>query len=61
MRGVGIELRLYGVDPDMAVNKAIEGGFHVLQQPTNKEHGLREAYIIGPDNYVWVPSAVAEK
>jgi hypothetical protein len=28
----------------------------VLQAPANKPHGLREAYIAGPDGYVWVPS-----
>jgi len=24
--------------------------------PADKPHGLREAYIAGPDGYVWVPS-----
>ena len=28
----------------------------ILQPPTNKPHGLREAYILDPDGYCWVPS-----
>ena len=55
-RGAGIELRLYETDPDIATDRALAKGFHVLQHPTNKPHGLREAYILDPDGYVWVPS-----
>lgn len=55
IRGAGLELRLYDVDPDHAARKAEERGFHILQEPTSKDHGLREAYIIGPDGYCWVP------
>ena len=32
----------------------IEKGFQVLAGATDKPHGLREAYIEGPDGYVWV-------
>lgn len=56
IRGAGLELRLYGVDPDAAAARAEAAGFTVLQAPTDKPHGLREAYIAGPDGYVWVPS-----
>lgn len=56
IRGAGLELRLYGVDPEAAVGKAEAAGFTVLQPPSDKPHGLREAYIAGPDGYVWVPS-----
>lgn len=59
IRGAGLELRLYGVDPDAAVARAAALGFTVLQGPTDKPHGLREAYIAGPDGYVWVPSVHA--
>jgi hypothetical protein len=27
----------------------------VLQAPADKPHGLREAYILDPDGYCWVP------
>ncbi len=54
-RGIGVELRLYGVDPDLAEARARDRGDAILQPATDKGHGLREAYIIDPDGYVWVP------
>jgi catechol 2,3-dioxygenase-like lactoylglutathione lyase family enzyme len=56
IRGAGLELRLYGVDPDAAAARAEAAGAAILQSPRDKPHGLREAYIAGPDGYVWVPS-----
>lgn len=55
-RGAGIEIRLYDCDPDTAAAKAEGAGGTLLQTPTNKPHGLREAYILCADGYVWVPS-----
>lgn len=55
-RGAGIEIRLYDIDPDAAANRATEYGATVLQNPTDKPHGLREAYILCSDGYAWVPS-----
>jgi catechol 2,3-dioxygenase-like lactoylglutathione lyase family enzyme len=55
LRGVGVELRLHGVDPDAAAAVAHKLDFTVLQAPADKPHGLREAYIVDPDGYVWVP------
>ena len=55
IRGVGMELRLYHCDPDAAVRRAKAHGHHVLQEPADKPHGLREAYILDPDGYCWVP------
>ncbi len=55
VRGVGVELRLYGVDPDVAARRAQIRGDYILQAPTDKPHGLREAFIMDPDGYVWVP------
>ena len=60
VRGVGVELRLYGIDPDAATKRAQARGDHILQAPTDKPHGLREAFIMDPDGYVWVPG-VARK
>ena len=57
VRGVGVELRLYGADPDEAARLAEAAGGTVLCPPLDKPHGLREAYIIDPEGYVWVPSA----
>lgn len=55
IRGVGAELRLYHCDPDAAAQRAKAHGHHVLQEATDKPHGLREAYILDPDGYCWVP------
>ncbi len=55
-RGVGVELRIYGCDPDIAEAKARESGYGVLAGSLNKPHGLREAMLIDDDGYVWIPS-----
>ena len=55
-RGTGIEIRVYGLDPDMAEAKAREHGHHVLAGALDKPHGLRECHIVGPSGYVFVPS-----
>ena len=55
-RGAGIEIRLYDSDPDAACAMAEEAGGTILQGPTDKPHGLREAYILCENGYAWVPS-----
>ena len=55
-RGAGLEIRLYDTDPDAAVAKAEPLGVTILQPPTDKPHGLREAYILCENGYAWVPS-----
>ncbi len=56
IRGAGLELRLYGIDPDAAAARAEAAGHVVLQAAQDKPHGLREAFLVDPDGYVWVPS-----
>lgn len=56
VRGIGVELRVYGVDPDAAAARAAARGHPVLHPPADKPHGLRECYLVAPDGYVWVPS-----
>ncbi|WP_299970104.1 VOC family protein [uncultured Roseobacter sp.] len=55
-RGAGAEIRLYDTDPEEATRRAEANGMVVLQAPTDKPHGLREAYLLDPDGYAWVPS-----
>ena len=57
-RGAGAELRLFGMDPDAAAQRAVATGWHVLQEPTDKPHGLREAYLLDFEGYCWVPGRV---
>lgn len=55
-RGAGLEIRLYDSDPDVCAARAESSGATILQRPTNKPHGLREAYILCENGYAWVPS-----
>jgi hypothetical protein len=55
-RGAGVELRLYGCDPDVAEAKARELGFTVLSGAIDKPHGLRECIILDEDGYAWIPA-----
>jgi predicted enzyme related to lactoylglutathione lyase len=55
-RGGGVEIRLYDTNPDEAVRRARDMGATVLQEPADKPHGLREAYILCENGYAWVPS-----
>ena len=43
-----------------AVARAEDMGAVILQPPTDKPHGLREAYILCADGYAWVPSRPLE-
>jgi catechol 2,3-dioxygenase-like lactoylglutathione lyase family enzyme len=53
-RGVGAELRLHGRDPDEAEAAARKLGATVLASAQDKPHGLREAFLLDPDGYLWV-------
>lgn len=54
-RGSGVELRIYGCDPDVAEQAARAGGWTVLAGSIDKPHGLRECVIVDDEGYVWVP------
>jgi catechol 2,3-dioxygenase-like lactoylglutathione lyase family enzyme len=55
LRGAGVELRLYGIDPDAAEARARARGDTVFAETRDKPHGLRECYLADPDGYIWVP------
>lgn len=55
-RGGGIEIRLYDSDPEEVCAKTEAAGGVILQGPTDKPHGLREAYILCENGYAWVAS-----
>ena len=59
-RGAGVEIRLYDTDPDVAVARAKARSAMILQDPMDKPHGLREAYILCDDGYAWIPSRPLE-
>ena len=55
-RGGGIEIRLYDSDPEAVCAVAEAAGGTILQGPTDKPHGLREAYVLCENGYAWVCS-----
>jgi catechol 2,3-dioxygenase-like lactoylglutathione lyase family enzyme len=56
-RGAGVEIRLFDTDPDAAWERARACNDAVaLREPQDWPHGLREAVILCPDGYAWVPS-----
>lgn len=54
-RGAGVELRVYGCDPDVAEAQARGLGHTVLAGAMDKPHGLRECVILDEEGYAWVP------
>lgn len=57
VRGAGIEIRLYGAEPDRIEARARAAGHAVLAGSIDKPHGLRECHVVAPDGYVFVPSS----
>ena len=56
IRGAGIEIRVYGADPDRPRRKQGNTAIRYLAGSMDKPHGLRECHIVGPDGYIFVPS-----
>ena len=52
-RGLGVELRMLGVDPDEVEARARNAGAAILQPANDKAHGWREVVVQDPDGYVW--------
>jgi len=55
-RGGGLQLYLFGIDPDLAVARAEAAGGVVIEAATDKPHGLREATILSPEGYAFSPA-----
>lgn len=53
LRGAGVEIRLYGLDPDACERRAGEEA--VLASAAHKPHGLYECYLVSPAGYIYVP------
>jgi hypothetical protein len=56
VRGIGIEIRIYGADPDKIEARARERDHVVLSASVDKPHSLRECHVVGPNGYIFVPS-----
>lgn len=55
-RGAGAQFHLFATDPDVAASKAEGAGGHILAEPKNKPHGIRESFILCENGYCWAPS-----
>lgn len=55
-RGGGVQLYLFGIDPDLACARAEAAGGSVIEAPRDKPHGLREATILGPEGHAFSPA-----
>ncbi len=55
-RGGAVQLYLFGLDPDAACARASTAGAMVLEPPTDKPHGLREATILSPEGHAFSPT-----
>lgn len=56
VRGGGVQLYLFGIDPDVAARRAEAAGAVVIEPPAEKPHGLRECTILGPDGHAFSPA-----
>jgi predicted enzyme related to lactoylglutathione lyase len=57
-RGAGVQLYLFGIDPDAAAARAEAAGGMVLEPPSDKPHGLREATILAPEGQAFSPAVL---
>jgi uncharacterized glyoxalase superfamily protein PhnB len=60
-RGLGAELRLFGVDPDAVETRARRAGVTVVHPATTMGHGWREVHVQDADGYVWAVGVPAPK
>ena len=52
-RGLGAEVRILGLDPDAAEQRARDGGFTVLVPVRDWPHGWRDCVLEDPDGYTF--------
>ena len=55
-RGSGLQLYLFGIDPDAAIARAEARGDVVLEPVRDKPHGLREGTVLSPEGYAFSPA-----
>lgn len=52
-RGLGLQIRLLGIDPDETERRARAAGANVIAPTGDKGHGWRELLVRDPDGYEW--------
>ena len=59
-RGLGAELRLFGVNPEEVEARARQRGAKLLQPVADKPHGWRDVVVEDPDGYAWAVGVALE-
>ena len=59
-RGIGAQMRLLGIDPDITEQRARDGGYMVVAGARNKGHGWRETLVRDPNGYEWAVGILIE-
>ena len=53
VRGAGVEIRVMGIDPDAAEERAKKFGAEIVQEARDFPHGWRDVMLADMDGYVW--------
>ena len=53
LRGTGVEIRVFGIDPDVLEERAKKAGAEILQPSRDFPHGWRDVMVVDPDGYIW--------
>ncbi len=53
VRGIGAEIRVMGIDPDAAQDRAKKFGATIVQEARDFPHGWRDVMLADADGYVW--------
>ncbi len=59
-RGVGLQIRVLGIDPDEVERRARANHAVIVQEAKNKGHGWRETLVRDPDGYEWAVGVLVE-
>ncbi len=58
-RGLGVELRLLGLEPEGIEARATTAGATIVRPTTLRGHGWREVSVEDPDGYTWAVGVLA--
>jgi uncharacterized glyoxalase superfamily protein PhnB len=53
LRGTGVELRVMGINPDQAEQRARAANVRIVQPAKDFPHGWRDVMLQDPDGYIW--------
>ena len=59
VRGGGVQIYLFGIDPDAAEARARAAGYEVIEPAADKPHGLRECTVLAPEGQAFSPAVVS--